>query len=147
MNASKSLSIILVGAALAAGSAVAPAQPRNYAPPANVTFLNGGFGEDEVDAMRSRAREFPLRLMFSEGPRNEFTANVPVTITDARGNTVFALPDAGPMLFVMLPEGRYTVTAESDRIRKVQQVTIGRGRGSDVVFHWDSQATPGNLSP
>jgi len=42
---------------------------------------------------------------------------------------------------VMLPEGRYTVSAESDGIRKSQQVTVGRGRGADVVFHWN---TPSN---
>ena len=104
-------------------------------------FINGGIGEEEADAMRSRAAEFSLRVVLADGPRNEFTAKIPVAISDARGNTVFTLPDAGPLLYVMLPEGRYTVSAESDGIRKSQQVTVGRGRGTDVVFHWN---TPSN---
>ena len=47
-------------------------------------FLNGGIGEDETDAMRQRAREYPLRIVFAQGNQNAFTANVPVEVTDAR---------------------------------------------------------------
>jgi len=64
-----------------------------------------------------------------------------LAIVDERGNPVFALRDAGPMLYVMLPAGRYTLIAESDGIRKTQQVTLDHGRGTDVVFHWNTAAS------
>jgi len=112
------------------------------APLANAaTYINGGIGEDEAMAMRQQAREYPLRIVLAEGPRNEFTANVPVEIADAHGNRVLAVPDAGPLLYVMVPDGRYTITAEVDGVVKSQQVTVSRGQGRQVVFHWtDSEA-------
>jgi hypothetical protein len=104
--------------------------------PGDAAFINGGIGEDEIDAMRLRAREYPLRIVFAQGNQNAFTANVPVEVTDARGKRVLALPDAGPLLYVMVPDGRYTVTAEVDGIVKSQQVAVSRGQGREVVFHW-----------
>jgi hypothetical protein len=74
--------------------------------------------------------------VFAQGPANAYTANVPVELTDARGNRVLALPDAGPLLYVAVPDGRYTVTAEVDGVVKSQQVTVSRGQGRQVVFHW-----------
>lgn len=127
--------------AIAAGLAAIPVAAQPVRPDLGANFINGGFGEDEVDAMRMRAREFPLRVVFADGPRNEYTANIPVTIADASGNAVFALPDAGPLLYVMLPDGRYTVSAQLDGVTKTQQVTLGRGRSADVVFHWNTQAS------
>src|SRR5436190_9776695 len=133
MNSSKSFSILLAAFALAAGApTIAGAQSAIDVQMTNTIFVNGGIGEDEADAMRSRAAEFPLRVIFAEGPQNAFTANVPLAIVDAQGNAVFALPDAGPLLYVMLPAGTYTVSAESDGTRKTQRVTLSPGRGRDV---------------
>jgi hypothetical protein len=141
MNASKPLAITLVSVSLATSSMSAGVQTAIAVQTQNAIYLNGGIGEDEAHAMRGRAAEFPLRLIFAEGPQNVFTANVPLAIVDERGNPVFALRDAGPMLYVMLPAGRYTVIAESDGIRKTQQVTLDHGRGTDVAFHWNTAAS------
>jgi hypothetical protein len=142
MNVLKSLYVTLAGVALAATPMIADAQPTVDVQMTSTIFLNGGIGVDEADAMRSRAAEFPLRVIFAEGPRNEFTANVPLAIVDERGNAVLVVPDAGPLLYVMLPTGTYTVSAESDGIRKTQQVTLSQGRGRDVVFHWSVDTAP-----
>jgi hypothetical protein len=142
MNVSKSLSVVFVCVTFAAGPIVAGAQAAVGTQMQNTMFLNGGIGEDEADAMRSRAGEFPLRIIFAEGPRNDFTANVPVAIVDERGTPVFTLRDSGPLLYVVLPPGRYTVIAESDGIRKTHQVTLGAGRGKYVVFHWNAPLVP-----
>ena len=125
MNTSRSFLIGLAAAVLvAAPPMTAGAQATIDVQMTNTIFVNGGIGEDEADAMRSRAAEFPLRVIFAEGPQNAFTANVPLAIVDEQGNAVFALPDAGPLLFVMLPAGTYTVSAESDGVRKTQRVTL-----------------------
>lgn len=71
------------------------------------TYLNGGVGNGEEALMHRIAHEFPLRLTFSERKDGEFIVNVPVVIFDAKGNPVFELPNAGPMLYVILPDGKY----------------------------------------
>ena len=142
MNASKSFRIAFVGVSIAASPMIAGAQAAAGVQTQNTIFLNGGIGEDEADAMRSVAADFPLRIIFAEGARNDFTANVPVTIVNERGTQVFALRDSGPLLYVMLPAGSYTVIAESDGVRKTHQVVLVPGRGKDVVFHWNAPFVP-----
>ncbi len=100
------------------------------------TYLNGGIGKDDAATMRRLAGEFPLRMTFSERKDGEFLADVPVVIADARGNPVFELPKAGPMLFVMLPQGRYRVSARFKGLTESHWVTIAAQGGQDIAFHW-----------
>ncbi len=101
------------------------------------TYLNGGVGKDEEAAMRRVAKEFPLRMAFSERKDGEFLAGVPVVIADVRGNPVFELPNAGPMLYVMLPNGKYKVSARFRGLTESQQVTLTGNGGKDLYFHWN----------
>jgi hypothetical protein len=100
------------------------------------TYLNGGIGKDEEAAMRRVAKEFPLRMTFSERKDGEFLADVPVVIADARGNPIFELPKAGPMLYVMLPNGKYKVSARFKGLSESQDVTLTGKDGKDLYFHW-----------
>jgi len=103
------------------------------------TYLNGGVGKDEEAALRRVAKEFPLRMTFSERKDGEFLADVPVVIADARGNPVFELSKAGPMLYVMLPNGKYKVSARSNGMTEVQDVTLAGKGGKDLYFHWNGK--------
>jgi len=99
-------------------------------------YLNGGIGADEQATMRSLAKEFPLRVMFSEGRDGEFLADIPLVILDSGGNSILALRGAGPMLYVMLPRGRYKVSARYKGVTRTQQVTLMGSNGKDLLFHW-----------
>lgn len=100
------------------------------------TYINGGVGSGEEKLMHRIAHEFPLRLTFSERKNGEFIANVPVVIFDARGNPVFELPNAGPMLYVMLPDGKYKVSARFKGLTESQEVDLSGKEGRDLYFHW-----------
>jgi hypothetical protein len=108
-------------------------------------YVNGGVGADEQAAMRSLAGEFPLRIVFSEGKDNEFLADVPMMISDAGGNSIFALRGAGPMLYVMLPQGRYKVSAEFGGVIQTQQVEVAGGKSRDMHFHWQKNGSEPGL--
>ncbi len=100
------------------------------------TYMNGGVGNDEERMMHRVAHEFPLRLIFSERKDDEFVASVSVVIFDAKGNPVFALPNAGPMLYVMLPDGKYKVSARFKGLIESQDVVLSGKEGRDLYFHW-----------
>jgi hypothetical protein len=100
-------------------------------------YLNGGVGLDEQATMRGLAKEFPLRIVFSEGRDREFLADVPMEISDSSGNPIFQLRSAGPMLYVMLPQGRYKVSARFKGVTRTQQVTLAGNDRKDVLFHWE----------
>jgi len=103
---------------------------------AGTTYLNGGIGQSEQNTMRRVAKEFPLRMTFSESKDGEFIADVQVVISDMRGNPVFELAKAGPMLDVALPNGKYKVSAQVKGLTESQEVTLDGKDGRDLHFNW-----------
>jgi hypothetical protein len=143
MKGRTQLSALLLGAGvLATLPLAANAQDSNVVETITATtYLNGGVGKDEEAALHRVAKEFPLRMTFSEHKDGEFLADVPVVIADARGNPVFELPKAGPMLYVMLPNGRYKVSAQFKGLTESQEVTLAGKDGKDLYFHWKGKPT------
>jgi hypothetical protein len=112
--------------------------PASAQPPGStVTFVNGGITQDEADALRARARDYPLEIQFAARTEtgNAFVADVHVRITDAHGRQVMVLPSADPILLATLPPGRYTVEATFEGETKRQQVDVGRGH-TKIGFAW-----------
>lgn len=101
-----------------------------------VTYINGGVSKEEESYMRRIARDWPLRMIFSERKDNEFVADVNLSIVDARGAPVLLLNDAGPMTYVMLPPGKYRISATFHGITESRDVTLDGKQGQDVYFHW-----------
>jgi hypothetical protein len=103
-----------------------------------VTWLSGGIGQREAQAMERAARHYPLSLEFvikseMKGLPAEFTANVPVTITDPHGAEVFSAMSTGPFMLLKLPAGHYTVVAEVHGKKFERNVVVGR-RPRHIVF-------------
>jgi len=104
------------------------------------TYLNGGVGEDEEQYMRKTAKDWSLRLTFSESKDNDFVANVGLLITDLRGTPFLQLSGAGPMTYARLPAGKYRVTARFKGKSETREVTLDGKSGRDVNFHWAASA-------
>jgi len=104
---------------------------------ATSAYVNGGIGLDEQAAMHRLAKAFPLRVVFSENKNRQFLADVPMMISDASGRPIFELREAGPMLYVVLPQGRYKVSARYKGVIQTHEVTLAGKDGQDLHFHWD----------
>lgn len=99
-------------------------------------YVNGGIGDGQTRYMQSIAKNWPMRIMFSQLKANEFVAGVNLEITDSRKATMLQLDSAGPLTYVQLPAGAYRVTATHEGQSQTRNVTIGRNSKSDVHFHW-----------
>ena len=99
-------------------------------------YLNGGIGTDEQQYMRKVARDWSLRMIFSENKNNEFVADVDVLIANASGTQYLLLSNAGPMTYVMLPTGKYRITARFRGMSETREVMLNDKSGRDVSFHW-----------
>lgn len=100
-----------------------------------VPYLSGGAGIQERNQMRAMEGQFPLQIEFS-GKAGEYGVAKQVRVFNGSGQVV-AIPDAGPLVMVQLPPGRYTVEADFDG--SVQRRTVDVGRGGHVV-HWATAA-------
>lgn len=106
-------------------------------------YASGGIGKDEAAAMRKAGKDFDLRVEFSGRKDNEFVADANLVVTDLSGASVFALADAGPIVNVELPAGRYRVSASWHGRTETRLVSLdgkGGADGKDLFFHWQAQS-------
>jgi len=137
----------LTAVALAAVAAL-PVQAKDLVAPQTVdgtTYINGGVGQNEEAYMHKIAKEWPLRMIFSQRKDDEFIANVNLKVTDHTGATVLALPGAGPMTYAKLQPGKYRVSASFDGKTEVREVALDGKGGADLYFHW--KAMPADVKP
>ncbi len=109
----------------------------------NVTYITGGIGQDESSAMRSASRDYALEIVCVQKaiPRDEFLAAVKVRIVDAHGKVALDVVTDGPYLLANLPQGAYTITADSRGDIKTRKVRVGTGKHRKIVFVWARPST------
>ena len=106
----------------------------------DITYISGGVGHDEAEAMEQAAKEWPLALEFAikAKPHDEYASNVKVSIRDMHGKTVFDSTANGPFLLLKLTPGKYVVTAERDHHKLERHVTLAANQHKREVFVWAS---------
>lgn len=115
--------VLAIGGCCQLALASAPALPAvQHSGP--VTYLSGGVGLDESQAMKDAMHDYRLVLEFvgQTAYGNEYLAGVPVEITDAHGKNVLEASANGPFMLVSLAPGRYMVAASYDN--KTEQRTV-----------------------
>lgn len=103
-------------------------------------YINGGIGSEEADEFRAKAHNYNLRLYLSEGKLGHSITDVPLTITDKRGNVRLNSASAGPFLFLQMENGTYTITAEHNGITIKRVAKITNHRGINIYLNWKQTA-------
>ncbi|KQN40218.1 hypothetical protein ASE98_14955 [Pseudomonas sp. Leaf48] len=104
-----------------------------------IAYLSGGVGEDESKAIQ-QATGYNLHMTFAVGADNKYIPDVDIVIQKAQGQTVLTLSDAGPLVYVQLPAGKYSVVATRNGEERRETVDVGSGAASNLVFHWNSDS-------
>jgi len=102
------------------------------------TYLSGGIGQDEATAIQHEASKYPVELEFvvKSVPRDEFTADVHVKVTDSQGKQILDTVSNGPFLLAQLPNGHYRVEAIKHGQTKMRDVTVKAGSHQHLIFEW-----------
>ncbi|MCK9635383.1 MAG: carboxypeptidase regulatory-like domain-containing protein [Methylobacter tundripaludum] len=119
--------------------AFADEYPLNPQTQGDVTFVSGGIGEDERNAMKTIKGDYNLNLLFAAKGSGEFAADLNVRIADAKGNVLVETVTDGPYLFARLKPGNYIVTAEKDGKVMRQKARIGNNRATSLSFYWPQE--------
>jgi hypothetical protein len=104
-----------------------------------IAYLSGGVGEDESQAIQ-QATGYNLHMTFAVGPDNKYIPDVDVVIQKAEGQTVLTLNDAGPLVYVQLPAGKYTVVATRNGEVRRDTADISDGATRNLIFHWNGDS-------
>lgn len=104
-----------------------------------ITYLSGGIGEDEAKAIQ-QTTGYNLHMTFAIGAENKYIPDVDVVIEKAQGQTVLTLHDAGPLVYVQLPAGKYNVIATRNGEVRRDVADVGSGAARNLVFHWNGES-------
>jgi hypothetical protein len=134
----------LLAAALAlAGLCAAPVVwgEDEAAPPEHrqgpVSYVVGGIGSDEAQAMRRAEGYYPLTLELAaptEGGGGEYVANARVEIRDLHGQSLLSTTADGPLMLIRLPSGTYAVDVAWNGAVEHKTVAIAEGKRQHIVF-------------
>jgi hypothetical protein len=131
---------LLLGLLVVSGFATAAHAEEGTLPPertqGTVTYVTGGIGKDESDAMKRAASHYSLVIDMSSpaGPRAQYVSDVKIDIRDQKGAMVLGLTSDGPILLANLPPGRYTINAEKNGKSQQRNVVVGSGSRPRVAF-------------
>ena len=114
-------------------------QPTEVAP--DVTYVTGGIGDDELASIKASKAEYNTYVL-SASTNGAFVGDAKVTIKDKSGKVMLDTV-AGPILYVKLPAGSYTLDATLGQQSKRQAFTIGGKKGGTANIHlgWKVNAT------
>lgn len=142
----KTLTPLKLGiAALVLGMAAQPVLAADETPlPApdragQVAYRSGGIGSDQSAEMKQDMRHYSVVLEFAgrDGGSNAYLADIPVSVTDARGRQVLSTVTEGPFLLAALPAGRYSVTATYHGQTQRRSVQVQASSHVHEVFLWN----------
>jgi hypothetical protein len=139
--ANAALSLALAASLAPAAALAAPAQPQQQN---GVSYISGGVGQDEQNAMRALRSDYNLRLTFATKQTGAYRSDVQLDVVDAKGNSVLSVANTGPMLFARLPPGVYRISASAEGKTFKRSVKLGTG-AKEMTLHWenDSPDDPG----
>lgn len=131
----------VVLAACLALSAVQAAGPQQQN---GISYINGGVGQDEQNAMRALRADYNLLLTFATRQSGAFRSDVQLDIMDAKGATLLSVPNTGPMFYAKLPAGTYRISAAAEGKTFKRTVKVGNAP-REITLHWenDSPDDPG----
>lgn len=99
------------------------------------TYMSGGYGSDEREALKAMGRNYSLKLIFA-ARNGDYLSAVKVTIKDKRGETWLEAVSEGPWFYVKLPRGKYYVQAAyNGRVIKKTAV-VKPPRQTSLSYYW-----------
>lgn len=100
-----------------------------------IKYVTGGIGDEEATAMRGIAKDFSLNLVFSEGSGGKITG-VNAVIYNEKGEVVFRIKGANPLLYVALPGGKYRVLASYEGQKQGFVFELDGKANKKLILNW-----------
>jgi len=101
------------------------------------SYLYGGVGSDEREMVEKRGAAYNVKLSFA-AKGGAFLSDVTVVIADAKIGELVSLITDGPLFFIQLPPGTYTVNATfRNETKEIRALTVGKDKTVRRTLIWD----------
>lgn len=125
---------IVALAALSASPVWADDNPLEVQQQGGISYVTGGIGKDESDALRATQSNYNLRIMNAD-KSGHFSGDTRIVISDLQHNPLLDTT-SGPLFYANLPKGKYIVEGYNQEQTKKQVVTIANGKPAHIRFAW-----------
>ena len=104
----------------------------------NYSYIMGGIGEHEADAIQAVAKKWPLSIQFTEHLENydSWVSGVELKIINSAGHTIFDERIDGPMFLANLPTGSYQLIGSYRGVTKKMMVKIMTNQSLQISMNW-----------
>jgi len=106
-----------------------------------ISYISGGAGSDEADALNSMSGQFNLKLTMTI-PSGQFTTPRKLRLEDAHGKPVLEIEPSGPIFLAKMPAGEYVVQASAEGQTLTRKVTVPPSGLEAVALTWPAKDEP-----
>jgi hypothetical protein len=131
--------LIACGAFLLAASANAEelSKPKKFD---HTTYLTGGVSDEDAAAIKKRGPDYGMQLFLSADHQPVAPGEVKVKILNISGDTVIDALADGPLFFIKVDGGRYTIILERGGEKKEKTFDLIGRRFGQFSFDWSKEA-------
>lgn len=126
----------LLGIALAGAAAPTQAERLTVETVGEISYVSGGVGTQEQEALQQAKSDFNLHLLFAVAESGAFLARVPISIADESGQVLVEAVSDGPYFYAKVPTGTYTVSAENSGNVQTRTLTVPASGTVSEDFRW-----------
>ena len=103
-------------------------------------YATGGVGDEERASLIRRRLDFNVWITTAARQSGAYLANVRVKVLDAANRVVLETALDGPLLFIRLAPGRYTIEALLEEQKQQKALTAGAQGHHELYFYFDVAA-------
>lgn len=130
----RTLLAVLAFAAFSSAPARADDEALEVQQQGDISYISGGIGRDESDALQATQANYNLRIMNADR-YGHFSGDTRIVISDSQHNVLLDAT-SGPLFYANLPKGRYIVEGFSQEQSAKRVITIANGKAAHVRFVW-----------
>jgi hypothetical protein len=121
-------------------SSVVFAQIPNTQYSQGISYITGGVGEEESQAILSEAKHWPILLELSqlENGRGVWIFGAKIKILNAKNQVVFDAQADGPYMLVNLPAGDYLLEGAYQGVTQKRSIAVKTALPQKVNLFWKS---------
>lgn len=134
----KTLLKIIISAQLAFISAVSWAQITEIQHSQGISYITGGVGEGETNAILAEAKQWPLLLELSqiENGRGVWIFGATIKISSASKQLIFDAQAQGPYMLINLVPGDYVIEAAYEGVAQKRTISIKADTSQKISLFW-----------
>ena len=103
-----------------------------------ISYISGGVGEEESQAILAEAKQWPLLLELSqlENGRGVWIFGAKIKIANANHQVIFDAQADGPYILINLPLGQYQIEAAYQGVTQRKAVNIQGSASQKLAIFW-----------